>query len=406
MQSKFIWVMVLLMAVLVTPVLAFSGLGTGSSSDPYQIINYSQLNEIRNSRSSYYVLMNDINCQGEPTWEPISDEKMGEINFQLDGNGYRISNFLVNGNYGSVYNTGAGFVGYSQNNIDKTMFLNITFYNASVVNSFSGDANAGILVGRLDGVYGYYNRDQILADRVFIYNSTVSTPVGYLIGFTGEFAGSFYGGYINCAGYNNKVQNSSPFKNGGIGGFCGGDNAFNLSTNVWSNSQGAGLFATSTNAGLITSSYWNSDSGYDGYGGTGKTTAEMKSNETYSGWDFTNTWKMSEATGQFAGYPIFKWMVDPLPIAPVANFTGTPTSGTVPLNVTFTDSSTNTPTEWIWTFGDGALVNATMQNPVHTYSSPGNYTVSLNATNAFGSNMTRVDNYINVSSPAQVRVGN
>ncbi len=32
--------------------------------------------------------------------------------------------------------------------------------------------------------------------------------------------------------------------------------------------------------------------------------------------------------------------------APVANFSGTPTSGAKPLSVTFTDSSTNSPTAW------------------------------------------------------------
>ena len=38
--------------------------------------------------------------------------------------------------------------------------------------------------------------------------------------------------------------------------------------------------------------------------------------------------------------------------APVANFSGTPTIGAPTLTVTFTDSSTNTPTAWSWTFGD------------------------------------------------------
>ncbi|GAB6285432.1 MAG: hypothetical protein STSR0009_16330 [Methanoregula sp.] len=88
--------------------------------------------------------------------------------------------------------------------------------------------------------------------------------------------------------------------------------------------------------------------------------------------------------------------------APVANFTGTPTSGTVPLTVTFTDLSTNAPTGWSWVFGDSNQTNATVQNPVHTYESAGTYTVMLNATNAGGSNITTRTDYITVTVPAPV----
>ena len=38
-----------------------------------------------------------------------------------------------------------------------------------------------------------------------------------------------------------------------------------------------------------------------------------------------------------------------LPTPPVAKFTGTPTSGTAPLTVQFTDKSTGSPTSWNWT---------------------------------------------------------
>ncbi len=96
----------------------------------------------------------------------------------------------------------------------------------------------------------------------------------------------------------------------------------------------------------------------------------------------------------------------PVPTAPVANFVGTPTSGIAPLTVKFTDSSTNTPTSWNWSFGDGSLVNATMQNPVHTYASAGNFTVSLNATNSAGSNTFTRTNYITVSSAAIIPIAN
>ncbi|HUU75566.1 MAG TPA: PKD domain-containing protein [Methanoregulaceae archaeon] len=60
-----------------------------------------------------------------------------------------------------------------------------------------------------------------------------------------------------------------------------------------------------------------------------------------------------------------------------ANFNATPTSGDIPLTVSFTDNSTGGPTTWYWTFGDGN--SSGLQNPQHTYYSVGDYTVSLNA---------------------------
>jgi PKD repeat protein len=84
------------------------------------------------------------------------------------------------------------------------------------------------------------------------------------------------------------------------------------------------------------------------------------------------------------------------PQAPVANFSGTPTSGAAPLAVTFTDSSTNGPTAWSWTFGD--TYTSTTQNPSHTYTAAGTYTVALTATNAIGNNPNTKTNYITATS--------
>jgi PKD repeat protein len=83
---------------------------------------------------------------------------------------------------------------------------------------------------------------------------------------------------------------------------------------------------------------------------------------------------------------------------PLANFTGTPLTGTAPLTVVFTDLSMNA-TAWNWTFGDGSGENTSIQNPVHTYVAPGSYTVSLNASNAGGSDIMTKVGYINITSP-------
>ena len=75
---------------------------------------------------------------------------------------------------------------------------------------------------------------------------------------------------------------------------------------------------------------------------------------------------------------------------PVAGFSGYPTSGKVPLTVSFTDQSKNNPTAWNWDFGDGGM--STQQNPIYEYGSAGVYTVSLIATNSNGSgNENKVD---------------
>ncbi len=50
--------------------------------------------------------------------------------------------------------------------------------------------------------------------------------------------------------------------------------------------------------------------------------------------------------------------------------------------VAFTDSSSNSPTSWLWDFGDGST--SVLQNPVHQYTAPGSYTVKLISCNTHG----------------------
>jgi PKD repeat protein len=80
---------------------------------------------------------------------------------------------------------------------------------------------------------------------------------------------------------------------------------------------------------------------------------------------------------------------------PVANFWGSSRSGNVPLNVTFTDTTTGSPTAWNWSFGDGTY--STYMNPSHTYNKEGGYTVSLTAKNAAGNNTATKFKYIVVN---------
>ena len=57
-------------------------------------------------------------------------------------------------------------------------------------------------------------------------------------------------------------------------------------------------------------------------------------------------------------------------VTPVAAFSANVTSGLNPLTVQFTDASTNTPTSWNWTFGDGSTNQTTHFNPRTTTTQP------------------------------------
>jgi PKD repeat protein len=94
--------------------------------------------------------------------------------------------------------------------------------------------------------------------------------------------------------------------------------------------------------------------------------------------------------GQIEDYAI---VVIPNNQAPVANFFANPVVS-CDGNVSFTDLSYNLPTSWLWDFGD--LNTSFLQNPTHSYTNSGTYTVTLTVSNANGSNTQIQNNYITV----------
>lgn len=87
----------------------------------------------------------------------------------------------------------------------------------------------------------------------------------------------------------------------------------------------------------------------------------------------------------------------PPPIPIVTEFSGVPLSGIVPLEVSFSDSSTGKIDSWLWNFGDGNT--STLQNPIHTYNQPNQYNVTLVVTGSTGSDTLEKVNYITVDPP-------
>ena len=70
---------------------------------------------------------------------------------------------------------------------------------------------------------------------------------------------------------------------------------------------------------------------------------------------------------------------------PIVNFSVSDSTGCLPLNVKFTNQTstlTGSILKYSWDFGDGTT--SEMEHPVHSYTSPGNFTVTLRVTNSFG----------------------
>ena len=110
--------------------------------------------------------------------------------------------------------------------------------------------------------------------------------------------------------------------------------------------------------------------------GDGSTSTEQNPVHTYtSPGNYTVTLTVTDSCGVTANDTTYAWVYSPLE----ADADG-PYEGTAGIPIQFNGNATGgcPPYTWFWDFGDGST--STEQNPVHTYESPGNYTVTLTVT--------------------------
>lgn len=98
---------------------------------------------------------------------------------------------------------------------------------------------------------------------------------------------------------------------------------------------------------------------------------------------------------------------DPQNVAPIVSFKFTPSAGNAPITVQFSSDGTydreNDPILLEWNFGDGSEV-VFESNPVHTFTIPGIYNVSLTVTDVHGKYTTRNKIFVANHSPPQVSI--
>jgi len=100
---------------------------------------------------------------------------------------------------------------------------------------------------------------------------------------------------------------------------------------------------------------------------------------------YSNELSFTTATSIGSPTPVPAPAPDPSTPSPVAAFTESPTSGTAPLTVAFSNATTGMVTSWSWEFGDGAT--STLQNPTHVFQTPATYTVALTAVGPGGTSV-------------------
>lgn len=148
---------------------------------------------------------------------------------------------------------------------------------------------------------------------------------------------------------------------------------------------------TNTTSGNYVSSSWTFD------GGSPATSAATNPTVTYSNhgtYDATLTIVNTNGCSSSTTEQITVYEAVP----PVADFSASETQITAGNSVTFNDLSENIPTSWSWTFEGGTPATSNLQNPTVTYSEPGEYTVTLVASNAFGSDTETKTEYISVAA--------
>ena len=198
--------------------LSFSGNGSGSEEDPYQITNVYELQEMNDDLSAHYILMNDIDASETREWnvgdhdddpetpdsalgfEPVGENKDEYFSGSFSGNYFSIDSLFIN----RPEKKSTGLFGY----LDRGARIE----RLSVNNSFIvGASEVGIVVGAIN-----CNRPDL---KIIIEECSCSgkvTGLNYVGGFCGNILAIFSDIVIrNC---NTQAEVSGNEK---VGGFSG-----------------------------------------------------------------------------------------------------------------------------------------------------------------------------------------
>lgn len=340
---------------------AFAG-GTGTSGDPYLISTPAHLASLStyvglNQGTTYFRLQNNIDLNVSPYntgagWTPIgSGTGTSMFNGHLDGNGFEVQNLYISDN--STQN-----VGLFGSSIGTITNLGVTNANVTSTLTATNQSGIGILVGRNrgnvtssyttgtvssttwmvggligtnEGGYGYGNITESYStasvssqsprtgglvgenDRGTIVRSYASGNVSSTSNQIGGLAGIMLNdnGATTTASIADSYSRGSVNGNSSTAGFVGATSASTTVTRSYVAGSVTGVTTPQAFAGsgaTVTNSYWDSQVSSPtttSTTGTSQTTAQMKTQGTYTGWDFSTVWAIDGTNND--GYPYLQW---------------------------------------------------------------------------------------------------
>jgi len=262
--------------------------GNGSSGNPYQIATLNNLYWLSSNPAVWglhFKQTADINASSTSTWNwdpgmggyrgwsPIGN---GSPSFtgSYDGGGHTIDQLFIRdgeGFFGDISGASISYLGLTGINVQAPSGTFVGGLAGKVQNNsniskcyVSGSVSGSVCVGGLVGM----NVSSTISDCYSTASvSAADHDAGGLVGGNGD-------NYYNTGG---TISNS--YSTG----------------SVYAHDSGGGLIGGSP-AGSVTNSFWDTEtSGYavSNGGGTGKTTTEMQTQSTFTGWDFTSIWQIN-----------------------------------------------------------------------------------------------------------------
>jgi filamentous hemagglutinin family protein len=257
---------------------------TAGTRTYYMLVNDEfDLQAINTNLAGRYAQGTNINASVTSGWngglgfDPIGNYVAGqEFTGVFDGLGRTISGLFIKRPLESFL----GLFGSATDAVAATI-ANVGLVNVSITGGFQ----TGGLLGRVSGT----------VSNCYV-TGTVTGTSDYVGGLVGLNAGSVSDSY-STATVNGNIYGSTY-----VGGLVGRLDTGGSITNSYSTgvvtgfASVGGLVGYNYGVGPIVNSYWDTDTSLQDIsdGGTGKTTAEMKQQATFAGWDFTNTWAITE----------------------------------------------------------------------------------------------------------------